>query len=367
MTAHPGPAGARTPSKLLNALAQPLLTLDARGMFDVNNAAENFFDMGRGALLRSRLADLMPFGLAGARPGRRGAQQSRDRQRLQARHHHAAHRHRDVSTPSSRLCRKPTAWHYAARTVNCRKNGQATDPSQRRAIGHRARRMLAHEIKNPLSGIRGAAQLLEADERRGSRPDAADLRGDRPHRQTGRSDGVVLRRRRRSARASTFTRCSITSSASRRRALRAISALSRSTIRRCRTCCGSRDQLIQVFLNLVKNAAEAIGDESIDGEIILTTAYRPGVRLRSAPSAEPVGLPLEICVRDNGPGLRREIVGNLFDPFVTTKSQGSGLGLALVAKLIGDHGGVIECEFASAPDDVSRADAAATSQRAAAR
>ena len=107
---------------------------------------------------------------------------------------------------------------------------------------------------------------------------------------------------------------------------------------------GSRDQLIQVFLNLVKNAAEAIGEDSIDGEIILTTAYRPGVRLRTAPSAEPVGLPLEICVRDNGPGIAPEIAGNLFDPFVTTKSPGSGLGLALVAKLIGDHGGIIECE-----------------------
>jgi two-component system, NtrC family, nitrogen regulation sensor histidine kinase GlnL len=91
---------------------------------------------------------------------------------------------------------------------------------------------------------------------------------------------------------------------------------------------GSRDQLIQVFLNLVKNAAEAIGRDSIEGEITFTTAYRPGVRLRTTPSAEPVALPLEICVRDNGPGIAPEILGNLFDPFVTTKAQGSGLGLA---------------------------------------
>ena len=107
---------------------------------------------------------------------------------------------------------------------------------------------------------------------------------------------------------------------------------------------GNRDQLIQVFLNLMKNAAEAIGDESMDGEISISTAYRAGVRLKTAAGAEPVSLPLEICIRDNGPGIPQEIAANLFDPFVTTKASGSGLGLALVAKLVGDHGGIVECE-----------------------
>ncbi|MDR3408105.1 MAG: ATP-binding protein, partial [Methylovirgula sp.] len=104
------------------------------------------------------------------------------------------------------------------------------------------------------------------------------------------------------------------------------------------------DQLIQIFLNLVKNAAEAIGETREDREIELSTAFRPGVRLKLPNSDRSVNLPLQFCVRDNGPGVPLEIRQHLFEPFVTTKTSGSGLGLALVAKLIGDHGGTIECE-----------------------
>ncbi|HEY4406525.1 MAG TPA: ATP-binding protein, partial [Xanthobacteraceae bacterium] len=106
----------------------------------------------------------------------------------------------------------------------------------------------------------------------------------------------------------------------------------------------NRDQLIQVFLNLVKNASESIGEGSSDGEIMLSTAFRPGVRLSLPGSKTRVSLPLEFCVKDNGPGVPDDLLPHLFDPFVTTKPTGSGLGLALVAKIIGDHGGIIECE-----------------------
>jgi len=105
----------------------------------------------------------------------------------------------------------------------------------------------------------------------------------------------------------------------------------------------NRDQLVQVFLNLVKNAAEAVGDRP-DGEIVLTTAYRSGIRLSVAGTREKISLPLEFCVQDNGPGVPADLLPHLFDPFITTKTNGSGLGLALVAKIIGDHGGIIECD-----------------------
>ncbi len=105
---------------------------------------------------------------------------------------------------------------------------------------------------------------------------------------------------------------------------------------------GDRDQLIQVFMNLVRNAADALPEAG--GEITLTTGYRPGVRFGAAVAGERLSLPLEVTVRDNGSGVPADLVPHIFDPFVTTKPRGSGLGLALVAKIVGDHGGVIECD-----------------------
>ena len=105
---------------------------------------------------------------------------------------------------------------------------------------------------------------------------------------------------------------------------------------------GNRDQLVQVFLNLVKNAAEAA--PKTDAEIALSTAYRHGMRLALPGGGRRVQLPISIEVRDNGEGVPEDLRTHLFDPFVTTKANGSGLGLALVAKIIGDHRGVIELD-----------------------
>ena len=112
---------------------------------------------------------------------------------------------------------------------------------------------------------------------------------------------------------------------------------------------GNRDQLVQVVLNLVKNAAEAIqGEPSLSerggGEIVLTTSYQHGVRLAVPATGERQHLPLVVTVRDNGPGIPEDMRRFLFEPFVSSKPSGSGLGLALVAKIIGDHDGLIEVD-----------------------
>jgi len=98
-------------------------------------------------------------------------------------------------------------------------------------------------------------------------------------------------------------------------------------------------------LNLIKNAAEAIGEPNFEhGRITVTTAFRPGMRLSVPGSEARVSLPLLIQIEDNGPGVPDHVKPHIFDPFVTTKRTGSGLGLALVAKFIGDHAGIIECD-----------------------
>ena len=203
--------------------------------------------------------------------------------------------------------------------------------------------MLAHEIKNPLSGIRGAAQLLETDANDSDRAltrlicEETDRIVKLVDRMSAFSDGRPVELESVNIHA-VIDHVKKVAQAGFARHIRFHENYDPSLP----PVLGNRDQLIQMFLNLVKNAAEAIGEE--DGDIELTTAFRPGVRMQIPGSKAPVSLPLEFCVRDNGSGVPEEVMPYLFDPFITTKATGTGLGLALVAKIIGDHGGTIECE-----------------------
>jgi len=201
--------------------------------------------------------------------------------------------------------------------------------------------MLAHEVKNPLSGIRGAAQLLEQDTDEAGRQ-LTRLICD----ETDRIVALVDRMEAFSEHAP-ITRAEVNI----HEVLDRVRKIGQSGFARhvrlteeydpsLPSVHGDRDLLLQAFLNLVKNAAEAAPESG--GEITLTTAYRHGLRLAVPGGEGRRHLPLMVAVADNGSGIPDDLKPHLFDPFVTTKRNGTGLGLALVAKVIGDHGGVIE-------------------------
>ncbi|MBX9908656.1 MAG: two-component sensor histidine kinase [Beijerinckiaceae bacterium] len=332
----------------LNVLPMPVLVIgEMHGVLYANTAAEDFFQSSAVVLKRQRIDDLIAFGspvLALVEEvRRRGASVSEYRLDLGS-PRLGVDRVVDVfASPLSSLG-DAVVLMLQERTIAEKMDRQLTHRGAARSITALGA-MLAHEIKNPLSGIRGAAQLLEA-----SVPDSERILTQLICDETDRIVKLVER-------VELFgdERPSERDAVNVHDVLDHVKRLAQSGFARhirfneiydpsLPPVAGNRDQLVQVLLNLVKNAAEAIGTQAIDGEISLTTAYRPGIRMQLAGSPGRIALPLEIGIRDNGPGVPGDLLPHLFDPFVTTKAQGSGLGLALVAKVIGDHGGIVECD-----------------------
>jgi two-component system nitrogen regulation sensor histidine kinase GlnL len=331
-------------ASVLAALPLPAVVLDAEDRFlSANPSAELFFQLSAGSLGALSLRDLLPpdnriFGLL-----------------AQVRAHDSPVSDHDLSLESPRLHRIGVAVHCGplpelpGGVVLTLQDGSTAQMLDRQLNFRGAARgasamaeMLAHEVKNPLSGIRGAAQLLEQGASEADRElcqliqDEADrirklvehfdMFSDRPIERAEVNIHEVLDHVRRIA-LSGFAG-----------SLRIAQDYDPSLP----AVWGNRDQLVQILLNLVKNAAEAVDPR--DGEIALITAYHHGVRIAVPGSRERVHLPLQVTVRDNGPGIPEAVRATLFEPFVTTKRGGKGLGLALVAKLVADQGGLIECD-----------------------
>lgn len=228
-------------------------------------------------------------------------------------------------------------------------HGQSAARSLERQLSHRGAarsltamaQMLVHEVKNPLAGIRGAAQLLERVVE-GADQALARLICEESDRICALVDRIgvfsddmmpergpvniheVLERVQKSAAAGFARHVRFTTDYD----------------PSLPPVLGDRDQLVQVFLNLVKNAAEASPRQ--DDAIHFATGFRRGVRLAVQGGEGRIQLPLMVSITDEGSGIPADIAQHLFDPFVTTKTNGTGLGLAVVAKIVNDHGGLVE-------------------------
>jgi two-component system nitrogen regulation sensor histidine kinase GlnL len=333
-------------SAIAGALPMPILMVgEGDKLLYANQAAEQFFDMGVGLLLKQKLSDLLPFGSSLLQL----VQQARERGAS------IAERNVDLSSPklSERLADvtlMPSGEEDGViillqeRSLAQRIDRQLLYRGAARSMSGMAA-VLAHEIKNPLAGIRGAAQLLED----AVSPDDRSLaqlicnEADRIRalidRMEAFGDPMALVRGPVNIH-EVLDRVKRVAETSFGRRLRIIEAFDPSLP----PVWGDRDNLIQAFMNIVRNAADAAPHDN--GEIALTTAYRPGVRIAVSGTGQKhrLSLPLEVTVRDNGAGIAQDLLPYIFDPFITTKTHGAGLGLPLVAKIINDHGGVIECE-----------------------
>ncbi|MEM9732622.1 MAG: ATP-binding protein [Pseudomonadota bacterium] len=335
------------PPLVLNALPHPIFTLRPGGQFDyANGAAEVFFQSSASILRKRVLTNFVP------------AHSPLTALAEQVRQENAPVSEYKVDVSSPKLGEDRWVDAYVAplieqpgtvvvllqlRSMADTLDRQLTHRGAARTVTGLAA-MLAHEIKNPLSGIRGAAQLLEASGGEEDRVltkliteetdrivrlvDRMEVFSDeRPIERDPVNVHSVLEHVKEVARTGFAANVSI-------------SELYDPSLP---PILGNRDQLIQVFLNLVKNACEAVSGVE-NPSLKIATAFRPGMRVAAPGTRERVSLPIAISITDNGPGIPADFQRHMFDPFVSTKQNGSGLGLALVAKIIGDHGGIVSCD-----------------------
>lgn len=334
---------------ILNSLPDSIVVVDRDNqIIFVNNAAEHLFFSGAKLLLRHRLEQLVPADsplVAIVNQSRLNKTGISEYDIILGSPKHED-KHVDVHVSPLTEGEGYIVIQLQERSIARKISQQLSHRGAARSVAGMAS-VLAHEIKNPLSGIRGSAQLLEQEIPEAER-DLTRLICEETDRICALVDQMEV---------FSVNKPIIPEEVNIHLVLEHVRKLAQNGFGQHVTfrenydpsippARGDKGQLIQVFLNLVKNAVEAVPKKS--GKVTITTAFRHGVRVMmvgsEAGSKERMDLPLEICVIDNGTGIADDLRPYLFDPFVTTKSSGTGLGLPLVAKIIGDHGGIIECD-----------------------
>lgn len=338
------PPGARGIERaVLSALTSSILVVDpADRVVYLNASAEQLLGFGRSVLTGRPLTEFLPFDspLFDLLRRLRAVDSSVSDYGVALPLKRGTQRHVDIHLVP--LAERPD---YSVITLQPCSVAQRLNEQLQRRGGARSvaglAATLAHEVKNPLSGIRGAAQLLEGSVDGDERPliqlicDETDRICALVDRMEQFADGRPIERQPVNI-YEVLERVRRVAEHGFGRSVRFVEHYDPSLP----PVDGDRDLLVQVLLNLVKNAAEAVSPDG--GEVTLATHYEHGLWMRIANSRDRVELPITVEIEDTGPGVSEEMMHHLFEPFISTKRHGSGLGLALVAKIVGDHGGLVE-------------------------
>ena len=333
-----------TESQIFAALPNPVFVLDRENRFIyLNQAAEIFFQSSRMMLLGTQLTSIMPLDSNFLSMVSRARAQSIS----------VGDQGVELAGPKIGLKlinvqitpfgdREPRLLiTIQERALAERLRGQSLFRGAARSIAAMAA-LLAHEVKNPLAGIKGAAQLLEVD---------LDAEGQSLTRMiVEESDRVaaLLDRMEGFAGGANLVLAPVNIHEILDHCLNVAQAsygahmkIKRSYDPSLPLVNGHRDLLIQAFINIIKNASEAT---EFNSEITIKTSYSQGRRLTFAAVNGGSYAPVQVEVIDNGRGISEELRDHIFDPFVSGRSGGSGLGLTMVASVIADHGAMIDVE-----------------------
>lgn len=239
----------------------------------------------------------------------------------------------------------PLASHPGWRAITLSEVGyDETGNDEELASSMGAPSILAHEIKNPLAAIRGAAQLA-ARKLTGSDIKLATMITD----EVDRIVRLIDRMQQLGARsAETGEPCNPHEAI--RSAIATVRAANKAKVEIIEEfdpslppVIANRDALEQVLINLISNARDAVSSSG-QGQVTVRTRFVSGLAFSAIRFGRAVRLPIEITISDNGPGVERAMRDHIFEPFVSSKKSGQGLGLALVRKLVHDMNGSVSHE-----------------------
>ncbi len=307
-----------------------------------NPAAEQFFGQSLRRLAGKRLLDLLRFD--DARMAERIADSETPVSAREIGVTLKGRGPRRIDVAASPVIDATAGWQLLTINDNSAAEALGDDSGAPGNFALRAPEILAHEIKNPLAGIRGAAQLLARNVSQADRA-LTDLITDEVDRVAKLIDQMQTLSRRTNT---PVGPCNLHEAA--RRAIAVLDAADRFGPRVAEEfdpslpeVLGNGDALVQVLINLLSNAREVCTD--LDNPIVvLRTRFASGLQLHAIDGGKSVRLPIELRVSDNGPGVDPAMREHIFEPFVTTKKTGQGLGLPLVRKLVREMNGRITHE-----------------------